>query len=112
MRRTRARGLQDRQIAASDRGGRAQTPYPGKMGRNLLVRAVDQSGPAIAAIVCRRGVKTQLARLPSWYDVWHFVPNIHPASLEDPNANVHACLVQGPPVDTRDRGAAVHHLRA
>ena len=27
-------------------------------------------------------------------------------------SNVHACLVQGPSVDTRDRCAAVHHFRA
>src|SRR5258706_100203 len=34
------------------------------------------------------------------------------AKRQEGFSNVHACLVQGPSVDTRDRRAAVHHLRA
>jgi aspartate ammonia-lyase len=42
VRRDRARGLRDRQVAAPDRGGRAQADDAGALGRGVLVREPDQ----------------------------------------------------------------------
>ena len=53
MRRDRARGLQERQVAAPDRRGRAQAADAGDLGRDVLVRAADQSGSACVNTVAR-----------------------------------------------------------
>src|ERR1700676_5306631 len=58
------------------------------------------------------------ARLRCWHDVWHLSADTSrlriACSLSDKKdfMNVHACLVQGPSVDTGDRSATVYHFRA